>query len=364
MKNLLFFSSDYGIGLSALLTDQLISINQEGANVTGVAGEKEQERGLSEIISNKNIRLTRITGLDSHSNFSKLVKTITCIIIDDEIDVLHVQNNWQLAIAGAVKLRLLFKRKIRIIYTLHGFRHNHPIKSKIAQCVIGCALFLTADNIICMTEYLKKKFNLLSYKIKLLPLGVKDSYFLPEFNEPQTEYLRLIFPAQFRQGKNQDMIIRAFIEYVKISNDKRATLLLPGNGPLLSKMKDLVRSLGAERQVKFPGQLSKEEVKQAFLDSNIAIVASNSETFGQSIVEPFVLGRCVISTPVGIAPEIIQEGLNGYIFKTEKELTDILLSLSKNYNTLRDIGWTNYASRNRFSWSSITKAYLAEFLSD
>ena len=44
--NILFFASDYKIGLSTLLTDQLLALHRNGINVYPVAGEKNQEKGL------------------------------------------------------------------------------------------------------------------------------------------------------------------------------------------------------------------------------------------------------------------------------------------------------------------------------
>lgn len=61
----------------------------------------------------------------------------------------------------------------------------------------------------------------------------------------------------------------------------------------------------------FPGLCSKRQTKELYLQSNIGIVSSNSETFGQSIVEPFVLGRCILTTAVGVAPDIIATGKMG-----------------------------------------------------
>lgn len=362
MKNLLFFASDYKIGLGAMFTDQLCALAKAGVNVLAIAGDTEQEPGLSEIIDKSQIDIIRIVGLDKHENFRGRVNEISDIIVKYNIDVVHVQNNWQLAILGVVKNKLRFKRKIKIVYTIHAFRHNHPFKSKIAQVVIGTALFLLADNVICMTKYLKNKFRLLSYKIKLIPLGVKENYFVDEFSTPPKDHLRLIFPAQFREGKNQDMIIRAFSEFVKQTGDKEAQLILPGNGPLMDKMKNLVKELDLEKQVLFPGFVSKDQIKKMYLDSNVAIVASNSETFGQSIVEPFVLGRCVVSTLVGITPEIIKNGENGYIFKTESDLTEILIKLNKNNSLLTATGKNNFNNRNLFQWSNITEQYIQQLL--
>lgn len=363
MKKLLFFASDYKIGLSALLTDQLQAIVRAGIDVVAVAGECEQEKGLSASLSDSKVDLIRINGLDEHSDFGRLTSKLASIIVSNKIDIVHVQNNWQLALMGYVKTKLLFKRNIKIAYTLHGFRHNSPVKSRIAQGVIGSALFAFADKVICMTEYLRGKFSALSYKIEIIPLGVKDDYHLSEFRMPDVECLRLVFPAQFREGKNQDVIIRAFKRYVEATNDNDSELVLPGSGPKLDEMKHLAKSLGIGGQIHFPGQMSKDEVKKLYLDSNIAIVSSNSETFGQSIVEPFVLGRCVISTPVGIAPEIITQGDNGFLFETESQLTDILLKCGRNKHLLLESGCLNFKQGNMFKWDRIIDSYKDKILS-
>lgn len=358
MKKLLYFTSDYKIGISALLTDQLLSIHKSGIDVIGVGGDNEQEPGLNSMLRGNGVRLKIINGLDEHTNYARLVERIQQIVSENAIDVIHVQNNWQLAISFAVKCRLMFRQKLEIIYTLHGFRHNSRIKSHIAQAVIGSALFLATDHVICMTEYLRKKFRLLSYKINLIPLGVKDDFFVQEYQQPATDCLRLIFPAQFRKGKNQDMIIRAFGRYVKETTDHHSTLTLPGNGPLLEDARVLAKRLGIDKQVIFPGFQSKNDIMRLYLDSNIAIVASNSETFGQSIVEPFVLGRCVLSTPVGIAPEIIKDGENGFLFNNEDSLYRKLLIISSNIGILKVFGKYNYSQRDAFRWDIITSTYV------
>ena len=358
MRKLLFFASDFRIGLSALLTDQLIALRQSGIELCAVAGENEQEPGLTEKVRNAQIPITRITGLDGHQDFKRLAQQLHQIILKNKIEVVHVQNNWQLALITYVKFLLLFKQHLKVIYTLHGFRHNSKWKSHIAQLVIGTALLLFADKVICMCTYLKKKFRLLSYKIELLPLGMPNSFFPAEQPPlPLKEGLHMIFPAQFREGKNQDVIIKAFAKYVSMTQDTTSRLILPGTGVLWERMKNLAAELKIDQQVIFPGQCPKEEIHRLYLECNIGIVSSNSETFGQSIVEPFVLGRCVLSTPVGIALDIIHNGTNGYLFTDEKSLTDTLLSLHHSPQQIASIGRNNFLQRNQFKWENICAAY-------
>lgn len=357
MNNLLFFTSDYKIGISSLLADQIIALKRAGADIFAVAGENEQEDGLYKKIKCNDISIDIINGLDEHSDFITLAKHIKNIIKTNNITIVHVQNNWQLILVSFVKY-ILFCFNIEIIYTLHAFRHNHKLKSIIAQLCIGLALFLFADKVICMCNYLKRKFSFLSYKIIILPLGISDEYFTPDFIEPSIENgLQMVFPAQFRHGKNQDMIIRTFARFIRETNDTKSRLVLPGSGPLLNCMKNLVKQLEITNRVVFPGQCTKSEIKDYYLKSNVAIISSNSETFGQSIVEPFVLGRCVISRPVGIAPDIIKND-NGFLFNSEEDLYKIFIDCYKSINLIKDKGYNNYQLRKTFSWQNISKKYL------
>lgn len=201
MNKLLFFTSDYSIGLSTLLTDQLFALYRTGINIYAVTGDKEQEPGLHKKLSNAGIPITCISGLDEHRNFWLLSTKIASVIKEQGIDIIHVQNNWQLALVTFVRLKLLFKKKLKVVYTLHAFRHNSPLKSIIAQFVIGVALFLFVNKIICMCNYLKKKFHLLSSKIIILPLGITDSFFTEEYVTPPTNGLQIVFLHNLGKAK-------------------------------------------------------------------------------------------------------------------------------------------------------------------
>lgn len=352
---LLFFASDYMIGLSSLLTDQLIAIYNSDVDVVAVSGEKEQEVGLRKKLTNLNITLHIIDGLDRHEKFASLAKTLIRLIIDYDIDFVHVQNNWQLALISLARIRL--RKKVKVIYTLHGFRHNNKFKSRIAQLLIGLELFLFADRVICMCTFLKNKFRLLSFKIVLLPLGIPDNFFPNEYPSLPNTGLQMIFPAQFRHGKNQNIVIEAFAEHIQKTGDSVSHLILPGTGPLLDEIKQLASKLNISNRVSFPGQCSKDEILKMYLKSNIGVISSNSETFGQSIVEPFVLGRCIISTSVGIAIDIIDNGENGYIFKNEHDLANTLTHLFNNPELILSAGKTNFAQRDKFRWQKISEEY-------
>ena len=169
---LLFFTSDYKIGQSSLLTDQLMALHKSELDFVAVSGENEQERGLKERIEDIGIDVRRIQGLDVHANFMGLARQIADIISKEDIRCVHVQNNWQILLVVFVKFILLRRFGLKIVYTLHGFRHNSPVKSVIARIIIGAVLLLFANRVICMSTYLKRKFYFLGRKAVLIPLGI------------------------------------------------------------------------------------------------------------------------------------------------------------------------------------------------
>ncbi len=358
MKKLLFFTSDYKIGQSCLLTDQLFALSRSDLSILAISGENEQENGLKAKTIKNGIDIQYINGLDEHSNFLRLAKIIADIISRNEIRCIHVQNNWQMMLAIYAKFILLQQFGIKIIYTLHGFRNNSPIKSIVARIIIGLMLELFASKVICMSTFLKRKFSFLGKKMILLPLGISDEYFYEDCPTLPKNGLQMVFPAQFRKGKNQDLIIRAFAKHIKLCNDNVSHLYLPGSGNLFDGIKQLSYDLDIAQRVSLTGHITKEELLHLYLNCNIGIIASNSETFGQSIVEPFVLGRCVISTHVGIADDILTDGKNGYFFSSEDDLVNVLGKLYRNQELIENAGTLNFKNRHLFCWKHITKRYV------
>jgi glycosyltransferase involved in cell wall biosynthesis len=355
--NLLFFAdAGYPNGVGPLLVDQIKAIHHQYNEVYAVVSSKESEPNLIQSIMDENIPVLHLAGLEYHRNFNIHIKQLLGYIITNNIRVVHVQSNWQLAVITVVKFCLLLKHRLKIIYTIHSYRNNKSKHATFARIIIGSLLFLFADKIICSCNFLKRKFRLLSYKIVVLPLGMSPSFFTDR-EECPVDCLRLIFPAQFRIGKNQDILIEAFSEYIRNTKDKNSCLYLPGSGTLLESMKNLAQELNIAKQVIFPGQCTIEEIKQYYYASNIAVVPSDSETFGYCIVEPFVLGRCIITRHVGVADDIIKDGVNGYFFDTKDDLVKLLQAIAQNKQILSQMGKYNF-EHGTYKWETITTRYL------
>lgn len=352
----IFFSSSYKIGLTALLTENAIALNKLDNSFVFLSGEKEQFSGLFKKLEKNNVNYQVIEGIDDHGNLWKLVKLFSEVIQKNQPSIIHVQTNWQLLIV--VLARFISNLNFKIFYTLHGYRHNHKIKAVFAKYIIGLALYLFVDKLFVTSSFLGREFAFLKYKTEVLFLGVDENYFVGDQRHIISKTKNIIFPAEFREGKNQDKIILALHKYIQLTGDQEVKLFLPGKGEGKKYCQALSQRLGIEHNVFFPGFIDRAELSNLYKLCQFAVISSNCETFGLSIVEPFVLGKVVITRHVGVADDIIIDGVNGFFFDSIDDLVNVFQKILPDQSLIEKIVQNTKNSRDLFSWKNICSKYL------
>ena len=110
--------------------------------------------------------------------------------------------------------------------------------------------------------------------------------------------------ARLIEGKGTDTLIEAF---ARSESQRRARLLIAGDGPERPRLQRLVESLGLTREVEFSGAV--EDMLAFWSQCDVAILPSTSfvESFGMVAVEAMSLGKPVIATRNGGVPEVLGE---------------------------------------------------------
>ena len=108
--------------------------------------------------------------------------------------------------------------------------------------------------------------------------------------------------------KNQEALLRAFVAISPRAPD--AALLLVGHGDQVP-LRGLARALGVQERVHFLG--GRDDVPELLAATDLFVHPALAESFAMVIVEAMAMSCPVVSTPVGIAPEVVRDGETGVL---------------------------------------------------
>ena len=146
----------------------------------------------------------------------------------------------------------------------------------------------------------------------------------PPPQEDRLEYLRSLgadvdedsvvvgIAARMNPVKDMATLVRGFAAgYAKCP---RLRLLIAGDGPEKGRLTALAAELGVERQVCFAGWISGG-MDRFYSALDINALTSLSETFPYALTEGARFHLATVSTAVGGIPYLIDQGVNGYLFR-------------------------------------------------
>ncbi|WP_394828891.1 glycosyltransferase family 4 protein [Pendulispora albinea] len=90
-----------------------------------------------------------------------------------------------------------------------------------------------------------------------------------------------------------------------------ARLEIVGDGTERTSLESLVREHALEARVRFHGML--DDPRPVLLQAHAALCSSREEGLGIANLEAMSMGRPVVASPVGGVPEIVQEGITGFL---------------------------------------------------
>jgi len=152
--------------------------------------------------------------------------------------------------------------------------------------------------------------------------------------------------------KNFAALIRALAPAVAL--EPRLHLIIVGDGDP-RELLGLIDRCGMGAHVTLTGHRS--DIVDVVSAIDLYVHPSLAEGFGMSIVEAMALGKPTITTPVGIAPELIQHGHSGFLFAgttTEALSAGLLLALSE------QAIWGQLAARGQSRARTLTAAAMAK----
>ena len=121
---------------------------------------------------------------------------------------------------------------------------------------------------------------------------------------------QIISVGRLHPVKNFPALLKVFAQVKKELPDAR--LLVVGDGTERVSLEHLAKELSISSSVTFTGMLSKEQVEEKMLDSDIYVMTSLTECFPMVLLEAAASGLPLVSYDVPVGPAaIITDGENG-----------------------------------------------------
>ena len=229
-------------------------------------------------------------------------------------DVIHA-HYW---LSGLVAKHISNEFNIPFVFTAHslGVFLDGYNKERV-DCE---KLIMTSSNYITASSNFEQNLISESYqidknKIKKITPGIDRSLFAPDLSANRKNIFLSI--GRIQQQKGQHDTINFLNNFRKVENDFVCYFIGGPSGnsgkEYFVELKEQVVELNLENHVKFLENLPQTKIKELLNESKLLIHSSQFETFGLVAIEANSMGVPVLSTNNGSFPEIIFNGVNGYL---------------------------------------------------
>ena len=275
-------------------------------------------------------------------------------------------------LASIARAMRLFAPKMKTIVCTHGIEVWEPLPSIRRSALCGATLVLAPSR--ATADHLINVQGLAQDRVRVLPWALD-----PDFATKFAGAAPTPLPADFPPGrvilsvgrwlateryKGMDTLILAMSRLLLRWPDLQ--LAIVGSGDDRGWLEHVARDSGVQRHVHFLTDISYGELSACYEAAEIFALPSRGEGFGFVYLEAMAHGKPVIGGAHGGAPEVIQDGVTGYVVNhgdTEQLATsiDALLSNPEHARRMGEAGRQRVDNEYRFNiFSKAFKKILRE----
>ncbi|MEB3220961.1 MAG: glycosyltransferase family 4 protein [Candidatus Sericytochromatia bacterium] len=160
-------------------------------------------------------------------------------------------------------------------------------------------------------------------RVAIVPLGVDTRHFRPVCAAATRARLRvpaeapvLLYAGRLEARKGVWTLLEAFIQVLR--RHPEALLVLAGGDPpggptLREALRARAAEAGVADHLRLPGHLTQAELPGLYAACDVFVAPSPAEPFGLVYLEAMACGRPVVGCHAGGAPEIVTEGVTGWL---------------------------------------------------
>jgi len=231
--------------------------------------------------------------------------------------------------------------------------------------------FKNVDIFISPSEYIQNIAETYISPIIHLPSFIE----LLKFQELKNNY-NLLFVGRLEKFKGVEFLIKALPVIIKVF--PQTTLTIIGDGPYKNELINLTKTLYLENYIQFKGWVENKKLDTYYGKASIVVIPSICpENFPFVCTEAMSAGRPVIGTNLGGIPEIIDDGVNGYLVEPNnpEQIAEKVVKLFSEEKLLTELGRNARKRAEQFSiekhaanlekiYEEVMKKYKPQNISD
>ncbi len=203
---------------------------------------------------------------------------------------------------------LLWARCLRKKVILH-LHVGNQLKTKKNPLFVFC--LKRADVIVFLAKKWEGLFKTYYPEVNVSTSVIYNSSEIKEKVPEDVKEKRIMMAAWFNDNKAADLLLKAWQSIKDEYPDWRVDMLGNGEVERFQKMAD---DMGLSETVSFPGYVTGKAHDDYFHKASIYCMCSYEEGFPMVVLESWMYGINVVTTPVGGLPDVIEEGKNCLTF--------------------------------------------------
>jgi glycosyltransferase involved in cell wall biosynthesis len=230
-------------------------------------------------------------------------------------------------------------------------------RSRLRSATHRVLVCLTQDEVATLT----RTFGRVRPRIAVIPNGVDLERFRPPSPEERTSArarLRLddedrvaLFIAHEFERKGLSLVMQALVQATTV-----LLLVVGGTRAMVARAQQEAERLGVADRVLLVGQ--QANLSLYFAAADLFVLPSSYESSGLVFLEALASGLPVVATRVGVAPEVIEDGRNGWL--VDRDPVEVALRIEE--LAAEEPGAFASAARRsaeRFGWRDVAERYVA-----
>ena len=194
------------------------------------------------------------------------------------------------------------------------FRNEKHLKGHLLIKIFEDLPCMLSDKLILESESSLEFQNIEKYRDKVTVGSLYvDSNMFSCKNMIKKRKERIGFIGILNENKGVTQFSKAVIMIGDYLNEKSVEVIIGGDGPLFSSIRELIETSDLSKRVTLLGWISHEKLPECLNELKLLVLPSYSEGLPNIILEAMACGTPVLATPIGSIPDVIKDGVTGFI---------------------------------------------------